>query len=130
MGKDSPLEGAEAVGGRLEIHRAEDGPSALYLDGALVDCWKDDYHATEQALALCGVVEIEDDAFLLGQKERSGAAQTLGLVAEYRHDREAAKAKAATMREEAERLIVAAAELDPAGEQLRLYAIEQRAARR
>lgn len=113
--KRRPLEGAEAVGGRIEIHRAEDGPTAVYLDGRLVDCWKDEYNAIEAVLTFCGVDTVDDDAFMLGQKERGECALALEEVADFRDQRDQVKARAAEKRAEADRLVAEAAELDPQG---------------
>lgn len=121
----NPLEGAEMVGGRIEIHHAEDGPTALYLDGQLVGCWKDDYNATECALTLCGVVTVDDNAFLLGGKDRDDAALTLEGVASFRTTREGKVQTAREKRAAADALIAEAAEMDPEGHAELLRSVER-----
>ncbi len=98
---------------KLEIHYAGNGWAGLYVDGRLEQVGES-YVAEEQALALAGVVVIQDDAFMRGQKGREGVAETLDAVAEYRFEREARKAKAARLREQALQMLAEANGLDGA----------------
>lgn len=107
------LEGAELVGARLEIHYAEEW-AALYLDGKLVTVG-DSYVAEEKAFTLLGVRTTQDPAFMRGQSQRAGVAQTLLQVAQYAADRDARIQAAAEKRAQAAALMTEAAHLDPAG---------------
>ncbi len=96
----------------LEIHYANSW-AALYVDGRLdPDTVGDSYHAEEKAFELLGVKQIHDSAFMRGQNQRDGVAETIEQVDEYRwardNDREAADQK----RAEAKRLLAEADELD------------------
>jgi DNA-binding CsgD family transcriptional regulator len=98
----------------LEIHYTGEGWAALYVDGKL-DRVGDSYLAEERAFQLAGVTTVTDDAFMRGQNQREGVAQTLDEVAAYRAQRERDKAEAARLREEAQRLLARAAGLDGGG---------------
>jgi len=96
----------------LEIHYSGDW-AALYVDGQLDhDTVGDSYHAEEKAFELLGVKQVHDDAFMRGQDQRSGVAQTLDEVADYRHARENRRSLAEQKRAEAERLLAEAKELE------------------
>jgi alpha-D-ribose 1-methylphosphonate 5-triphosphate synthase subunit PhnG len=94
----------------LEIHYADEW-AALYVDGRLKSVG-DTYVAEEQALTMCGVKLVHDDAFMRGQDRREGVAPTLADAAIYRDEREQRRAKAAEMREQAKRMLDDAAELE------------------
>lgn len=95
----------------LEIHYDPNGEwAALYVDGRL-DRVGDAYLAEEKAFELLGVKTLQDDAFLRGQGGRDGVAQTLDEVAAYRTERDAAKARAAQLRERAAELMAEAERL-------------------
>lgn len=95
----------------LEIHYDPGGEwAALYVDGRLSRAG-DAYLAEEEAFELAGVKTVRDDAFLRGQDGRDGCAQTLDEVAAYRADRDAAKARAAQLREQAAELMAEAERL-------------------
>lgn len=95
----------------LQLHHAGDW-AALYVNGVL-DVVGDAYLSRERALELCGVLEVDDDAFMRGQTSRDGVARTLEEVAEYRRTRDDGLARAAQLRTEAERLLARALELGP-----------------
>jgi hypothetical protein len=96
----------------LEIHYDPNGDwAALYKDGNLVTAG-DAYVAEEQAFSLLGVTIVQDDAFLRGQGQRAGVAQTVDQVAEYRCARDNKRETAAQKRAEAERLLAEANELE------------------
>lgn len=96
-------------GPQIEIHYAEEW-AALYVDG-LLDRVGDAYLAEERALELLGVTTVHDDAFMRGQSQRAGVAQTLDQVREFAQDREQRRQRAAELRAEADRLLRAAGEL-------------------
>lgn len=87
--------------------------AGLYVDGKLVTVG-DSYVAEEQALEMLGVRRVEDSAFMRGQGQRSGAAQTLEEVAAYRDERDAKLAEAARLRGQAEELRQQATHLERA----------------
>ena len=96
----------------LEIHYADDW-AALYQDGELVSrSVGDSYLAEEQALALLGVKQVHDDAFMRGQTQRSGVATTLQEVEEYRASRDQRLAQAQQLRTQASELEATAAALE------------------
>lgn len=87
---------------QIEFH--EEGEwTAVYEDGKLVRVG-DSYLADEWLQAKFGVVVVQDDAFMRGQNQREGVAQTLDEVREYREAREARRARVAELRAEADRL--------------------------
>lgn len=97
----------------LEIHY--DGEwAALYGDGKLITVGDADV-AEEEALELCGVTIVRDNAFMRGQDHRDGVAQTLEEVAEYSDQRAARLADAAAKFAEAERLYAEARALGHKG---------------
>jgi DNA-binding CsgD family transcriptional regulator len=98
---------------KLEIHYDGGGEwAALYVDGVLeVDTVGDNYHAEERAFELLGVKQVQDSPFMRGQKQRDGVARTLDEVTAYREQRDAAKAEAARLREQAAELLSRAAAL-------------------
>ncbi len=61
-----------------QIHRNGD-TSAIYLDGALFDIG-DSNTMRSQVLTSLGVVQVNDDAFMLGQDKRNKAAATLAAI--------------------------------------------------
>lgn len=97
----------------LEIHydSEETGGSgnwaALYVDGRL-ETVGDAYVAEEKAFALAGVVTVQDSAFMRGQNQRSGVAQTLDHVREYRDRRDQLLADAADLDKRARELLALA----------------------
>ena len=90
----------------VEIHEAEEW-SAVYLDGVLQRVG-DSYLADEWVRAHFGVTTVQDDAFMRGQNARSGVAPTLTALAQYRDERDAARAEAERLRAEAARLLAEA----------------------
>jgi hypothetical protein len=62
----------------MEVHEEEEW-SALYVDGRLA-LVGGGYLADERVRELVGVVTIQDDAFMRGQKRADGVAQTLEEV--------------------------------------------------
>jgi hypothetical protein len=99
---------------RMEVHEEEEW-SALYVDGRLA-LVGGGYLADERVRELVGVVTIQDDAFMRGQKRADGVAQTLEEVEAYRTERERRRERAAELRAEAARLEREAAGLAQAGE--------------
>lgn len=92
----------------LEIHYANDW-AALYVDGQLdPDTVGDSHNAEEKAFELLGVKQVYDNAFMRGQRQRDGVAQTLDQVAEYRQDRHRRYQEAADKRAAAARLLAEA----------------------
>lgn len=88
----------------LAIHYDDEGEwAALYVDGDLVTVG-DAYVAEERAFALAGVETVHDSAFMRGQDQRAGVAQTLAEVAEYVRDRDARAERAAELRRQASAL--------------------------
>lgn len=94
----------------LQIHYADDW-AALYVDGNL-DHVGDTYRTEERAFEILGVPQVQDDAFMRGQKQRDGVAPTLADVQTYRQQRAADRAEAARLREQATKLLADAAKLD------------------
>lgn len=94
---------------RLEIHYADEW-AALYVDGVL-DRVGDAGNTEERALALCGVVTVQDDAFMRGQDHAIGVAHTLDEVAAYRADRDANRRRAEDLRAQAAELLAEATAL-------------------
>jgi hypothetical protein len=90
----------------IEIHYADEW-AALYLDGKL-DRVGDAYLAEEKAFGLLGVKQVQDDAFMRGQNQASGVADTLDEVAEYRRQRDEALTEAARLRAQADELLAKA----------------------
>jgi hypothetical protein len=86
----------------MEVHEEEEW-SALYVDGRLA-LVGGGYLADERVRELVGVVTIQDDAFMRGQKRADGVAQTLEEVEAYRTERERRRERAAELRAEAARL--------------------------
>jgi hypothetical protein len=104
--------GAEDGGTRpaLEIHYADDW-AGLYVDGIL-DRVGDAYCVEERAFALAGVTQVQDAAFMRGQTQADGVAQTLADVEAYRVKRASDEQEAARLREQAAELLQRAAALD------------------
>jgi len=96
---------------KLEIHYSTGEWAALYVDGKL-ERVGDAYWVEERAFELLGVTVLHDEAFLRGQGQRDGVAKTLDEVDAYRQQREADKAEAQRLRDEAARLAAAADRLD------------------
>lgn len=90
----------------LEIHydNEDTGGSgewaALYVHGVLVEVG-DSYHAEERAFEITGVKIVNDSAFMQGQDQREGVAKTLDEVKAYAESRDARKAQAQALRDEA-----------------------------
>lgn len=97
--------------GRIEFH-TEGEWTAVYLDGDLVRVG-DSYLADEWLQSFVGVKSVDDDAFMQGQNQYDGVANTLDEVAAYAAERQQKRDRAATLRAEAERLEAEAKELDP-----------------
>jgi hypothetical protein len=98
----SDLVSAGLIPPRMEVHEEEEW-SALYVDGRLA-LVGGGYLADERVRELVGVVTIQDDAFMRGQKCADGVAQTLEEVEAYRTERERRRTRAAELRAEAARL--------------------------
>jgi hypothetical protein len=100
----------------MEIHYSE-GWAALYVDGKLHGEPGDSYLAEEQAFALLGVKQIQDDAWLRGGNGHGepAPARTTDEIDEYRRARQARLDKAQAKRDQAARLIAEANALDPTG---------------
>jgi hypothetical protein len=94
--------------GNIEIHEADDW-AAVYLDGNLQRVG-DAYLADEWVREHFGVTTVQDDAFMRGQDQRDGVAQTLDEVKAFADDRDSRRARAAELRAEANRLLRRAAE--------------------
>lgn len=100
----------------MEIHYDGEGWAALYVDGKLdPDTVGDSYHAEQAALERCGVKIVEDDAFMLGGKDRDSVAKDLLAIAAYRSARDDKIRRAAEKIEQARALLAEAATLDPTG---------------
>lgn len=93
----------------LEIHYA-DNWAALYVDGNL-DRVGDAYLTEERAFELLGVKIVKDDAFMRGQEQASGVAQTLAEAVAYSDQQVARLRRAAELRAQADRLLAEAAAL-------------------
>ncbi len=87
----------------IEIHEADEW-AAVYLDGKLQRVG-DAYLADEWVREHFGVVTVQDDAFMRGQSHRSGVAQTVNEIVDYRQQRATARERAAALRDEADRLL-------------------------
>lgn len=94
---------------KLEIHYADEW-AALYVDGKLARVG-DAYLAEERAFELLGVKIVQNDAFMRGQNQKSGVAQTLDEVAAFATEREEKRQRAAELRAEAARLLTEAGDL-------------------
>lgn len=94
----------------MEIHYG-DGIAALYVGGKLRTV-SDRYNVEKTAFGLANVKQVVDDAFMLGQDLRSGAAQNLEEIEDYETARELRKQKAKKLREEADALRKQADELE------------------
>ncbi len=96
---------------KLEIHY--DGSwAALYVDGNLRGEPGDSYRVEEEAFELLGVRQVQDDAFMRGQKHREGVARTLAEVDEYRQTRTDRAAEVKRKREQAAALLAEAEALE------------------
>jgi hypothetical protein len=94
----------------LEIHYADDW-AALYVDGKL-ERVGDTYHAEERALNLCGVVLVQNNAFMRGQTAADGVAKTLDEIRTYAADRDLRIARAQRLREQAADLVHKASQIE------------------
>lgn len=94
---------------KLEIHYAADW-AALYVDGKL-ERVGDSYLAEERAFEMLGVTVVHDDAFMRGQSQRMGVADTLEEVAEWRTQRDQLLEQADQLEAQAEAARETAAEL-------------------
>lgn len=92
-----------SVGTAVQLHEGDDY-SAVYIDGTLQQVGKTD-NVIEWLLEYFGVSTVQDDAFMQGQLQRSGAAATLDQVKAYRDERQARITEAAAMREQAHGLM-------------------------
>lgn len=97
----------------LEIHYAEDW-AALYVDGKL-DQVGDTSNTEERALEVLGVTTVHNDAFMRGQSQRSGVADTLDEVATYSRERQERLDRAEALKAEAAQLLAQAAALTAKG---------------
>jgi hypothetical protein len=110
------LEDARREHPSIEIHydSEDDGGSgewaALYVNGELVTVG-DSYVAEEKAFVVAGIETHQDSAFMRGQTQRSGVAQTLDEVAAYKSHRDEKLARAAELRAQAAALEAEAREL-------------------
>ena len=93
---------SNGAGSNIEVHEAEEW-SALYLDGKLVQVG-DSYLADEWIRTHFGIKTVSDDAFMRGQNQREGVAQTLDEVLSYATARQEKLDRAAGLRAEAKRL--------------------------
>lgn len=96
---------------QIEIHYADEW-AALYVDGKLHSDPGDAYRVEEEAFALVGIRQVQDDAFMRGQDRREGVARTLDEVNEYRWQRDNRRSEAKRLRDEAARLTAEAALLE------------------
>ena len=91
---------------KLEIHYDSEDTggsgtwAALYVNG-LLETVGDAYVAEEKALKLAGIRTVQDSAFMRGQNQRAGVANTLDEVREYRDQRDALLADAAALEQQA-----------------------------
>lgn len=92
-----------------EIHHTSGEWSAVYTNGVL-SYVGDTENAVEHLLAALGVAEVHDDAFMRGQSQRDGVAETLAEVATYRAERAAASTEVQRLRDEADRALASAAD--------------------
>jgi hypothetical protein len=99
---------------RLEIHydTTHGEWAALYVNGQLDRVGDNFYLTEERAFELAGITVVHDGAFMRGQTQADGVAQTLDEVAAYRQQRDAARAEAQRLRDEAARLTAEAARLE------------------
>lgn len=97
---------------KMEIHYNSGDWAALYIDGKL-ERVGDSYLAEQRALQILGVIIVQDDAFMRGQNQSAGVAQTLAEVTEYREQRDANVRRATELREQAKALEAEARRLDP-----------------
>ena len=84
--------------------------AALYVDGKL-DTVGDSYLIDDRIIELTGVDDREGN-FLLGGNTRDDCAQTIDQIEVYEAERDIQIAKAARLREEAEKLIEEAKRLE------------------
>lgn len=103
---------------KLEIHYDPNSSwAALYIDGTLdPSTVGDSYHAEQRAFELTGVTVVQDDAFLRGQYDHAGCAQTLAEVAEYRAIRDERETAAAELRSRAKELLAQAERIESGGD--------------
>lgn len=101
----------DVAGARVEIHYDETGWAGLYVDGRLHHVG-DSHVCEEQAFTVLGVHQVHDDAFMRGQTDRAGAAETLADVVEFRTARERAAGRAAELRARAAALLAEADTMD------------------
>lgn len=100
----------EITGDDIVIYEAEEW-SALYVRGRL-DRVGDSYLADERVRELLGITHIQDDAFLRGQDQRSGVAQTLEELRQFQVTREANRKEALRLQREANEMLRRAKELE------------------
>ena len=93
---------SDASASNIEIHEAEEW-SAVYLDGKLV-LVGDSYLADEWLRTKFGVKTVQDNAFMRGQTQGAGVAETLDEVADYAKARQARLDRIAALHTEAQRL--------------------------
>jgi len=89
---------SDASASKIEVHEDEEW-SAVYLDGKLVEVG-DSYLADEWIRAHFGVKTVSDNAFMRGQTQREGVAQTLDEVADYAKVRQERLDRIAALRAE------------------------------
>ncbi len=89
--------------------------AALYVDGRLVTIG-DSYVTEARAFEAAGVEVVHDSAFMRGQDQRSGAAQTLAEVREYAAERDRRKTEADRLRLLSAELLARAAKVEASGE--------------
>lgn len=85
----------------VEYHANGGDGAALYVDGQLTDCG-DSYLADDRIKQIFEIVEVDDDAFMLGQSRWGGAAQTLEELAAYRDHRSRKTARIEKLRADAQ----------------------------
>lgn len=95
----------------FEIHYNDDNWAALYVDGKLEQVGDADL-ANERALEMLGVTLVHDDAFMRGQSQRVGVAQTLDAVKAFSEYRQDARTRAQQLRMQADQLTAQAKALE------------------
>lgn len=104
-------------GSQVEIHYDSEDTggsgewAALYVDEKLIRVG-DSYRTEEMAFSLLGVKRVEDSAFMRGQSDREGVAQTLEEVATYACERDRRFELADQKRAKAKKLLEEANELE------------------
>lgn len=109
------LEDVMYQGSEFQIHYSESDWAGLYHQGKLV-YQGHEYQIHEKLTEMLGVVEVHDDAFMMGQQRKEGVAQTLDAVEDYKLRREDRREAASRLREEAAAMVAKAVELEKEAE--------------